>query len=454
LFELEPHAFGSLRNLNFLSLSMNHLSVIDEFIFSASTSIQVIDFIGNPIRKIKSHAFHGLRNVSELLLSLNQNTSPIEVIEGDAFISTAFVDQIFLEGIHTRTLNTNTFRGLSYCKKIHLTNTNIERIESNAFFRANNIQVISLINSKIKHIDKNAFTGMFNVDLIDLKGNYINKVPSAAIEPVLDLVNSNNQLMIKDSIILVDNDKTNKYLIRRFSFEQNPIQCDCEMMWIFKRQLYPAQITLPEMCAGPKGYDCLRISKLTVDTFASQCDLNTSEPLKQTNKVNKTPCDDLSFEIKSDLNSQEHKDSTYDYEQEYDEYVANDKIVDEEQNSNANKASPIRILDSTTAFISKIKTTEFQTVTERSSASQFDSLDKNNDYENNNFEKSKNNQNTYKNDSSLSTNNSDLLASVSSSTSLCASFSSCFFVREAPFLIFFRFIFNIYSLCFIIFFLF
>jgi hypothetical protein len=265
---------------------------------------------------------------------------------------------------------------------------------------------------------------------------------SAQVQKIRNSLDPNNQLMIKESIILVDNDKANKYLIRRFSFEQNPIQCDCEMMWIFKRKLYPTQITLPEICAGPKGFDCLRISKLTVDTFASQCDLNTSEPLKQANKVGKAPCDDLAFEIKSNSNSEENKDSTYDYEQEYDEYVANDKIVDEEQD-NTNKASSIRILDSTTTFITKTITTDFQTVTERSSASEFESLDDNKD----NLDESRNNLNAYKNDSTLSANNSDLLASVSSSTSLCA--SSSFMVLQTPFLFFFRFIFNLYSLCFI-----
>ena len=50
LIELEPHAFGSLRNVNYISLSMNKLSVIDGYIFSASTSIKIIDFIGNPIQ--------------------------------------------------------------------------------------------------------------------------------------------------------------------------------------------------------------------------------------------------------------------------------------------------------------------------------------------------------------------------------------------------------------------
>lgn len=50
LIELEPHSLGSLRNMNYLSLGMNKLSFIDGYIFSTSTSIKIIDFIGNPIK--------------------------------------------------------------------------------------------------------------------------------------------------------------------------------------------------------------------------------------------------------------------------------------------------------------------------------------------------------------------------------------------------------------------
>ena len=142
LVELEGHAFGSLRNLNFLSLSYNQLNVIDGYIFSSSTSIKTIDFIGNPIKKIKSCAFHGLRNVSELLLSLNQNVTPIEIIEGDSFISTAFVDQIFLQGIPAKNLSKHAFRGLSYCKNLYLSNTHM------ASFYFDSYEIKCILNEK------------------------------------------------------------------------------------------------------------------------------------------------------------------------------------------------------------------------------------------------------------------------------------------------------------------
>lgn len=50
LVQLEPHSFSGLFNLNYLSLGMNQLNAIDGFLFSGSTSIRIIDFIGNPIK--------------------------------------------------------------------------------------------------------------------------------------------------------------------------------------------------------------------------------------------------------------------------------------------------------------------------------------------------------------------------------------------------------------------
>lgn len=50
LIDLEPHSFGSLKNLNFLSLGNNKLSFIDSYVFSTSSSIKIIDLIGNPLK--------------------------------------------------------------------------------------------------------------------------------------------------------------------------------------------------------------------------------------------------------------------------------------------------------------------------------------------------------------------------------------------------------------------
>lgn len=222
LTSLEPHAFGSLKNLNYLSLSNNNLKVIDGYVFSSSTGIKIISLIGNPIKKIKSHAFHGLRNVTDLMISLNQNVAPIEVIEGDAFISLAFVDQIFLDGIHSRQLLTNTFRGMSYCKTLHLSNTYIEKIHADAFFRANHIETLNLRNSRVKVLSKDAFSSMFNIGTIDMSGNYISKLDKMTFEPLIKIAEDFHKdnlknVINKSSIVLINEPVQQKHLGKYFT---------------------------------------------------------------------------------------------------------------------------------------------------------------------------------------------------------------------------------------------
>jgi hypothetical protein len=56
--------------------------------------------------------------------------------------------------------------------------------------------------------------------------------------------------------------------VKKILFEQNPIQCDCNLAWILNKKMYSdASVTLPEICAGPKGYDCLRISDLSPENL-------------------------------------------------------------------------------------------------------------------------------------------------------------------------------------------
>jgi hypothetical protein len=209
---------------------------------------------------------------------------------------------MFIEGIPAKKLTTNAFRGLSFCKHLYFSNSYIEYIEANAFYRANNIDRLSLMNSRIKSLHADAFRGIFNIGLIDLRGNYITKVSKATFEPLLPL-NENTLLSskINDSITMIVDSQNlnknsdasnlisnNKYLIKKILFEQNPIECDCDLEWILKEQaFYLNYITLPELCAGPKGYDCLRISELQIQNLA--CPTINASPNSE------APCDDIEF---------------------------------------------------------------------------------------------------------------------------------------------------------------
>ena len=235
-----------------------------------------------------------MRNVTDLLLSIKQNVSPIEHIEGDSFISTAFVDHIFLEGIPARVLHTNAFRGLSYCKNLHLSNTHIEYIEANAFYRTNNINLLNLKYSRIKGLHADALRGIFNIELIDLRGNYLSTIDESSFGPLISygLNEENPSKIINDSIVIIENEK-DKYVVKKITFDQNPIQCDCNLVWILSKKSYSKYVSLPEICAGPKGFDCLRLTDLSIQIL--QC----NEKNKTKTQI-KAPCDDLKFDVEKD----------------------------------------------------------------------------------------------------------------------------------------------------------
>jgi hypothetical protein len=298
LKELEPNSFGSLYNLNYLSLGMNRLRVIEGYIFTVSSGIKIVDFIGNPIKHIKSHAFHGLRNVTDLIISNELSPSPVEIIEGDAFISTAFVENIYLKNIRAKYLSTYAFRGLAYCKNLFLDGTYLEEVEPDAFHRTNNIQNIYMNSSRIKRIKPDAFRGIYNVDKIDLRANYLTKLDHGTFESLVQQTKpEKNTLYANNSIVVIDENLRNqqRFNVKKLLFYQNPIQCDCSLVWVFDNwKQYQSIISLPEICAGPKGYDCLRTVEVTRDKL--MCPLSSNETSKGLTSI-RPPCEDLVFEV-------------------------------------------------------------------------------------------------------------------------------------------------------------
>lgn len=229
--------------------------------------------------------------MTDLLISIEQKKSPIEIIEGDAFISTAFVENLFLDGIPTKVIKTNTFRGLSYCKNLQLSNSFIEEIEPSAFYRTNNIEKINFKNSKLKFIDNDAFRGILNIKTLDLRGNYLRMVNRSSFEQlIVPKIKREKNFVVNETLRVFDFDNNN-FIVESILLEQNPIQCDCNLKWILDNKLNQEYIKLPEICAGPRGYDCLRVRDLSNHNL--NCD--------GSKQINEPPCQDLIFDINGNM---------------------------------------------------------------------------------------------------------------------------------------------------------
>lgn len=145
--------------------------------------------------------------------------------------------------------------------------------------RANNIKRLSLMNSRVRNVSRDAFRGIFNVDTIDLRGNYLTSVPENTFESLLALnehelaadggnhmtrISADNNQATTSAVVFIDTARLNSYVVKKILFEQNPIQCDCGLVWILANPVYRNAVSLPDLCAGPKGFDCLLINDIGI----------------------------------------------------------------------------------------------------------------------------------------------------------------------------------------------
>lgn len=172
-----------------------------------------------------------------------------------------------------------------------MSNSLIEEIEPNAFFRTNNIEKINFKNSKLKFVHRDAFKGIFNIKTIDLRGNYLRMVDRDSFEQLIAPKLKREQNVIVNDTLRVFDIENNNFILDKILFEQNPIQCDCNLKWIVDNEANQEYVKLPEICAGPRGYDCLRVKDLNGQNL--NCD--------GLNQISKPPCQDIIFEV-NDIN--------------------------------------------------------------------------------------------------------------------------------------------------------
>jgi hypothetical protein len=124
-----------------------------------------------------------------------------------------------------------------------MSNSYIEQIDANVFYRTNNIGSLNLSYTRIRHLNSNAFAGMHNIKAIDLRRNYISRVNRSTFQHLLADESGDAQNAVE------------------IYLENNPVHCDCNLNWILDgNNTFMGSVYLPEICAGPFGYDCLSIN--------------------------------------------------------------------------------------------------------------------------------------------------------------------------------------------------
>lgn len=174
-----------------------------------------------------------MKSIGTLLLCTS-STCPIKQIDPYAFFGFHTCDTIYLTGLRI-SLNSQIFSDMTSIRLVNLSHGEISQIHSNAFQNSENLGEIDLSSSLIFTIHPNAFDDLSNVSLLNLNGNLIRLFEKSIFQ----------QLLIS---------------IKRIDLDNNPIQCDCSLEWYLEQRSH--RFKLPDVCTGPKGYECLSPNEL------------------------------------------------------------------------------------------------------------------------------------------------------------------------------------------------
>ena len=161
------HAVKHLRNLHFLDLSNNNITIID---INAITNLQILTSLylnDNHIQVIPNGTFESLNLLSYLGLSGNR----IRLREGEAFKGLSELKTLLLSGNNIRTIHKGIFSGLSQLGTLDLSRNNISRVDTGTFKGLSHMHTLNLSVNKISIVEMDTFKGLCNLSELYLAEN-------------------------------------------------------------------------------------------------------------------------------------------------------------------------------------------------------------------------------------------------------------------------------------------
>lgn len=215
LTHLESSAFGSLPNLEILSLHRNNISVVKRRAFADMFSLQILDLSYNVISQLSVEQFNNMRQLRYLKLNHNflkslprdvfKNTvlehvdlsdnhlgifpsstlsqvgftlryldvshNYLEYLDSSMFQSFSFLLDLNLSHNLLTVLSDNTFSSLGRLRKLNLSFNSIKTNFKELFHNLPNLECLDLANVGLKSVP---YLPLANLTILNLTSNYIN----------------------------------------------------------------------------------------------------------------------------------------------------------------------------------------------------------------------------------------------------------------------------------------
>lgn len=249
-------AFAGLTNLQLLDVSSNQLLVFLDFTFSELTSLRFMKAADNDLVYVSHQAFTGLISLQELHLDgCNLTAMPME-----ALTQLSVLRSLSFHRLGLTTLPNYSFRHLVHLKELVISHCPwLESLSGNSLFGLN------LTSLTIKHGNLSAFPyiplhHLVYLVYLDLSFNPITYIHANLLG---DLLRLQELHLVGGSLLRIEigafrglahfrllNASRNRLTtlevgafysvdtLRTLGLDNNPLACDCRLLWVVQRRLY------------------------------------------------------------------------------------------------------------------------------------------------------------------------------------------------------------------------
>ncbi|XP_029931844.1 leucine-rich repeat and immunoglobulin-like domain-containing nogo receptor-interacting protein 1-B [Myripristis murdjan] len=263
--------FTGLSNLTQLDISENRIVILLDYMFQELYNLRTLEVGDNHLVFISPRSFHGLSNLESLsiercnlgslptdalshlhnLLSLRLRHFNVSVIRDYSF--KRLYRLRVLEISHMPSLDTMTpkclyglnitslsitscnlsaipyqaIRHLGYLRFLNLSFNPIHTVEGNQLFNLQRLQAFHLVGGRLTIIEPYSFKGLNHLRILNVSSNSLSTLEESVFHSVGNL----------ETLALYD----------------NPLACDCRLLWVFRRRWRLNFNRLQPMCASPEA---------------------------------------------------------------------------------------------------------------------------------------------------------------------------------------------------------
>ncbi|KAM3877378.1 leucine-rich repeat and immunoglobulin-like domain-containing nogo receptor-interacting protein 1-B [Diretmus argenteus] len=263
--------FTGLSNLTQLDISENKIVILLDYMFQELYNLRALEVGDNDLVFISPRSFHGLSNLESLiiercslasvptdalshlhnLLSLrlrHLNISAIRdysfkrlyrlrVLEISHMPALDTVTPKCLFGLNITSLSITScnltdipyqaIRHLAYLRFLNLSFNPIHTVEGNQLFNLQKLQAFHLVGGRLSTIEPHSFRGLNHLHILNISGNLLSTLEDSVFHSVGNL----------ETLALYD----------------NPLACDCRLLWVFRRRWRLNFNRQQPACASPEA---------------------------------------------------------------------------------------------------------------------------------------------------------------------------------------------------------